>query len=35
MAEVKYGHQPIHEMASPQQDAFAAELEAPHNKDPR
>lgn len=37
MAEVKYGQQaPIHEMASPQQDGFTAELEAPaHEKPPQ
>ncbi|KAF2688823.1 hypothetical protein K458DRAFT_400942 [Lentithecium fluviatile CBS 122367] len=33
MAEVKYEQeQPVHEMASPQQNAFTAELEAPGNK---
>lgn len=37
MTEVKYGqHAPIHEMASPQQGGFTAELEAPaHDKAPQ
>jgi hypothetical protein len=37
MAEIKYGQQhqqPVHELASPQQGAFTAELEAPHDKAP-